>query len=58
MQYVVVKRSRFIKKQEASEKLSNLGLTTPLNKIPLLGDICFRIINVNEIVNKFHELEI
>ena len=54
MQYVVVKRSRFIKKQEASEKLSNLGLKTPLNKIRLLGDICFRIINVNEIVNKFH----
>ena len=39
MQYVVVKR--FIKKQEASGILSNLGLKTPLNKIPLLGDKLF-----------------
>ena len=29
------KKSRFIKKQEASGTLSNLGLKTPLNKIPL-----------------------
>ena len=35
------KKSRFIKKQEASRVLSNLGLKTPLNKIPLLGDILF-----------------
>ena len=34
------KKSRFIKKQEASGILSNLGLKT-LNKIPLLGDILF-----------------
>ena len=33
------KKSRFIKKQEASGILSNLGLKTPLNKISLLGDI-------------------
>ena len=39
VQYVVVKR--FIKKQEASGILSNLGLKTPLNKIPLLGDRLF-----------------
>ena len=39
VQYVVVKR--FIKKQEASGILSNLGLKTPLNKIPLLGDTFF-----------------
>ena len=39
VQYVVVKR--FIKKQEASGILSNLGLKTPLNKIPLLGDKLF-----------------
>ena len=38
------KKSRFIKKQEASGTLSNLGLKTPLNNIPLLGDTCFRII--------------
>ena len=47
------KKVRFIKKQEASGILSNLGLKVPLNKIPLLSDNLFRIINVNEIVNKF-----
>ena len=35
------KKSRFIKKQEASGILSNLGLKTPVNKISLLGDILF-----------------
>ena len=35
------KKSRFIKKQEPSGILSNLGLQTPLNKIPLLDDILF-----------------
>ena len=35
------KKTRFIKKQEASGTLSNLGLKTPLNKIPLLSDILF-----------------
>ena len=34
-------KSRFIKKQEASGILSNSGVNTPLNKIPLLGDIFF-----------------
>ena len=29
------KRSRFLKKQEASGILRNLGFKTPLNKIPL-----------------------
>ena len=33
------KKSRFIKKPEASGILSKLGLKTPLSKIPLLGDI-------------------
>ena len=33
------KKSRFIKKQKAKELLSNLGIRTPLNKVPLLGDI-------------------
>ena len=28
-----------VKEQEAKGKLSNLGLKTPLNKIPVLGDI-------------------
>ena len=35
------KKSRFIKKQDASGILSNLGLKIPLNKIPLLCDILF-----------------
>ena len=35
------KKSRFIQKQEAGEILKNLGLKTPLNKIPLLVDILF-----------------
>ena len=35
------KKSRFIIKQEASGILRNLGLKTPLNEIPLLGDIFF-----------------
>ena len=35
------KKSRFIKKQEANVLLSNLGIKTPLSKIPLLGDLLF-----------------
>ena len=37
------KESRFIEKQKVSGSgiLSNLGLKTPLSKIPLLGDILF-----------------
>ena len=35
------KKPRFIKKQEASGILSSLGLKTPLNTIPLLGDLLF-----------------
>ena len=31
------KKSRFIKKQEAKGLLSNLGIRTPLSKIPLLN---------------------
>ena len=34
-------KSKFIKEQEAKGLLSNLGLRTPLNKIPVLGDILF-----------------
>ena len=41
------KRLRFIKKQEASGSLSNSGLKTPASKIPILGDICFRGINIS-----------
>ena len=47
-------KSKFINKQEAKELLSNLGIKTPLNKIPILGDILFWMnIIMNEIVNKF-----
>ena len=35
------KKSRFIKKQEASGILINLDLNTLLSKIPLLGDNFF-----------------
>ena len=31
------KKSRFIKEQEARGLLSNLGIRTPLSKIPLLN---------------------
>ena len=31
------KKSRFIKEQEARGLLSNLGIQTPLSKIPLLN---------------------
>ena len=36
-------KTKFIKKQEASRILSSLGLKTPLRKIPLFGDLLFRI---------------
>ena len=32
------KKSRFIKNQKAKGLLSNLGLRTPLSKLPILGD--------------------
>ena len=35
------KKSKFVKEQQAKGLLSNLGIRTPLNKIPLLGDILF-----------------
>ena len=35
------KKSRFIKNQEAKGLLSNLGLRTPLSKVPILSDILF-----------------
>ena len=34
-------KSRFIKNQEAKGLLNNLGIKTPLNKVPILGDILF-----------------
>ena len=48
------KKSRFIKNQEANGLLSNLGIKTPLSKVPILGDFCFKITyKTNEIVTKF-----
>ena len=35
------KKPTFIKEKEAKGLLSSLGLKTPLNKIPLLGDLLF-----------------
>ena len=35
------KKSRFNKNQEAKALLSNLGVITPLSKVPTLGDILF-----------------
>ena len=35
------KKSRFIKNQEVKGLLSNLGIKTPLSKVPILGDILF-----------------
>ena len=36
-----VKKSKFTKEKEAKELLYNLGIRTPLIKLPLLGDILF-----------------
>ena len=35
------KKSKLIKQQEAKGLLSNLGLRTPLNNVPVLGDVLF-----------------
>ena len=37
------KKSKLIKSQEAKGLLSNLCLRTPLSKVPILGDIFFKI---------------
>ena len=42
------KKSRFVKNQEAKGLLSNLGIKTPLSKVPILGDILFSINRKNE----------
>ena len=35
------KESKFIKEQQAKGILSSEGIRTPLNKIPILGDVFF-----------------
>ena len=47
-----IKKSRFVKEQEAKGLLSNLVIKTLLSKIPLLN-ILFWVYKMNEIVNKF-----
>ena len=47
-----IKKSRFVKEQEAKGLLSNLGIKIPLSKTPLLNVIPLSI-KMNEIVNKF-----
>ena len=34
-------KSRFINNQQAKGLISNLGVRTPLSKVPILGDILF-----------------
>ena len=53
-----IKKSQFIKNQEAKGLLSNLSIKTPLSKVPILGDIFLKKIRkamykMNKIVNKF-----
>ena len=35
------KKSNFMKNEETSKLLSNLGITNPLNDIPLICDVLF-----------------
>ena len=50
-----IKKSRFVKEQEAKGLLSNLGIKTPLSKIPLLNVLFWSALNIkmNEIINTF-----
>ena len=48
-----IKKSRFVKEQEAKGLLSSLGLQTWLSKIPLFGDVFFWVFKMNEIVKNF-----
>ena len=36
-----IRKSRFVKEQEAKGLLSKLGIKTPLRKVPILNDILF-----------------
>ena len=35
------KKIKFVKNQEVKRLLSNLGIKTPLNEVPILGDTLF-----------------
>ena len=41
MKRMMLKKSKFIKEQEATGLLSRLGIKTSLNNIPLLGPLLF-----------------
>ena len=41
MKCMMLKKSKFIKAQEATGLLSRLGIKTSLNNIPLLGPLLF-----------------
>ena len=43
-----IEKSRFVKEQEAKGSLSNLGIKTPLSKIPLLNILFFVEMYKNE----------
>ena len=45
------KKLKFIKKQEAKGLLNNLGIRTPLSKIPLLGDVPLNALPFNYKMN-------
>ena len=50
-----IKKSRFLKEQEAKGLLSDLGIKTPLSKIPLLNVLFWMQLSIkmNEIVKTF-----
>ena len=48
-----IKKSRFVKEQEAKRLLSSFGRKTQLSKIPLFGDIFFWVYKIEETVNQF-----
>ena len=49
-----LKKSRFVKKQDAKGLLSSLGFKTRISKITLFGDMFFWMYKMNEIVNTFY----
>ena len=44
------KKSRFIKEQQAMGIVSNLGIKTPLNKVPLLNIYVYRVKKIPKIL--------
>ena len=46
------KNSRFIKEQKPLGILSNLGIKTPLSKVPLLNVLFYTYYKMNNVINK------